>query len=230
MTMKYIYKYDLHMHSYPCSVGGSPIRDHIDALIAKGYSGMVITNHFYNGNNDIDKTLPWADFVDAYWQDYLYGLEYARSLDFDLLFGLEEHVGNGLEILLYGITGEQIAAHPELATCDVPKYVEIIHSMGGLVYQAHPYRVRRYIHAPGPLACLEQLDGIEVYNAGNTPEQNESAKELAEAMNLACVAGSDGHGTQNAGRSGIAVAERIKTNADLIRVLKSRDYTILYKQ
>ena len=215
------------MHTYPCSVGGSPICDHIDALIEKGYSGMVVTNHFYNGNNDIDKTLPWADFVDAYWQDYLYGLEYARTLDFDLLFGLEEHVGNGLEILLYGITADQIAAHPELATCDAKTYVEVIHSLGGLVYQAHPYRIRPYIKTPGPLDCLSMLDGIEVYNAGNKPEQNESASQLAEAMNLACVAGSDGHGVAAAGRSGIAVTERIKTNDDLIRVLKSRDYTIL---
>jgi histidinol phosphatase-like PHP family hydrolase len=224
------YKYDLHMHSYPCSVGGSPIRDHIDALIAKGYSGMVITNHFYNGNNDIDKTQPWADFVDAYWQDYLYGLEYARQFDFDLLFGLEEHVGDGLEILLYGITAEQIAAHPELATCDTETYVEIIHSLGGLVYQAHPFRLRRYIPTPGPLACLDKMDGIEVYNAGNTPEQNESAAQLAKELNLAIVAGSDGHGTHNAGRSGILTKERIRNNDDLIRILKSRDYTVIYKQ
>ena len=227
MTTEHIYKYDLHMHSYPCSVGGSPIRDHIDALIAKGYSGMVVTNHFFRGNNDIDKTLPWAEFVDAYWQDYLYGLEHARTLDFDLLFGLEEHVGGGLEILLYGITGEQIAAHPELATCEVEEYVDVIHSLGGLVYQAHPFRLRRYIPTPGPLACLDKLDGIEVYNAGNTPDQNESAQKLADDLGLACVAGSDGHGTQNAGRSGIAVAERIHTNEDLLRVLRSRDYTIL---
>ena len=227
MTSKKIYKYDLHMHSYPCSVGGSPIRDHIDALIAKGYSGMVITNHFYRGNNDIDKTLPWADFVDAYWQDYLYGLEYASAHDFDLLFGLEEHVGDGIEILLYGITADQIAAHPELATCGTEEYVDVIHSLGGLVYQAHPYRVRKYIKAPGPLACLDKLDGIEVYNAGNTPEQNESAEQLANQLGLAVVAGSDGHGTHNAGRSGIAVAARIKTNEDLLRTLKSGDYTIL---
>ena len=227
MTPEHLYKYDLHMHTYPCSVGGSPIRDHIDALIAKGYSGMVVTNHFFRGNNDIDKTLPWADFVDAYWQDYLYGLEYARTLDFDLLFGLEEHVGNGLEILIYGITAEQIAAHPELATCEVEEYVDVIHALGGVVYQAHPYRVRRYIHTPGPLACLNKLDGIEIYNAGNTPDQNESAQQLAEALDLPVVAGSDGHGTQNAGRSGIAVNERIKTNEDLLRVLKSRDFTIL---
>ena len=165
-----LYKYEMHIHTSPCSGGGSDIRAHIDALIQKGYSGMVVTNHFYNGDTRIDRALPWEDFVDAYRQDYLYGLEYAREKDFDLLFGLEEHVGNGQEILLYGITPELIAAHPELKTPDPVAYAEVVHAAGGLVYQAHPYRCAPWILCAEPLACLDQLDGIEVHNAGNHPQ------------------------------------------------------------
>ena len=221
-----MYKYEMHIHTSPCSGGGSDIRDQIDALIAKGYSGMVVTNHFYFGDTRIDRDLPWEEFVDAYRKDYLYGLEYAKALDFDLLFGLEEHVGGGQEILIYGITPELIAAHPELKAASAEKYAEIVHAAGGLVYQAHPYRARDYISSPFPLDCLDKLDGIEVYNAGNEPEWNESARRLAEDKELACIAGSDGHATKTAGRAGIAVKERIKTNEDLVRILKNREYTI----
>lgn len=227
MSSERLYKYEMHVHTEPCSGGGAPIRDHIDALIAKGYSGMVVTNHFYFGDTRIDRNLPWAEFVDAYRQDYLYGLEYARSLDFDLLFGLEEHVGYGQEVLLYGITPELIEAHPELKMAGADKYAEVVHAAGGLIYQAHPYRDRAYIPRPYPLECLDKLDGIEVYNAGNFPEWNESAKTLADKLGLACVSGSDGHSTDTVGRAGIAARERIRTNEDLIRVLRSGDYTIL---
>ncbi len=221
-----IYKYEMHIHTL-LSGGGSDIREHIDALVKKGYSGMVVTNHFYNGDTRIDKSLSWQDFVDAYRQDYLYGLEYAKKIDFDLLFGLEEHIGNGQEILIYGVSPDFIASHPELKTASAEEYAEVVHSGGGLVYQAHPYRDRDYIICPFPLDCLDKLDGIEVYNACNYPEWNESARQLAESRGLACVGGSDGHSTQSAGNSGIATSERIRTNQDLVQVLKSCKYAII---
>ena len=227
MKENYAYKYEMHLHTSPCSGGGEDIRAHIDDLIGKGFSGMVVTNHFYLGDNRVDRNLPWKEFVDAYRQDYLYGLEYARALDFDLLFGLEEHVGHGQEILIYGISPELIGAHPELKGASAEKYAEVVHAAGGLVYQAHPYRDRHYITRPFPLECLHQLDGIEVLNAGNFPEWNESARCLADERGLACVAGSDAHAIGTAGRAGIAAKERIKSNDDLVRILKSGEYAII---
>ena len=221
------YKYEMHLHTCPCSNGGADIRDHINYLIEKGYSGAVVTNHFYNGDNSIDKNLSWEEFVDFYRQDYLYGLEYAKDVDFDLLFGLEEHVGYGQEILIYGITPDLIATHPELKSGKTEQYVEVVHAFGGLVYQAHPYRARNYVMKPYPLECLSMLDGIEVYNAANKPEWNECAQQLADDLSLACIGGSDGHSVQSAGLSGISVNERIKTNEDLVRVLKSGKYVVL---
>ena len=230
MSQERTYKYEMHLHTCPCSGGGRDIREHIDDLMAKGFCGAVVTNHFFAGDNRIDRELPWKEFVDAYRQDYLYGLEYAREKDFDLLFGLEEHVGCGQEILLYGITPELIAAHPELKRAPAEAYVEVVHSAGGLVYQAHPYRARQYVSKPYPLECLDMLDGIEVYNAGNEEEWNESARKLAVELDLACVSGSDAHKIGTGGRGGIAAGERMRTNEDLVRVLKSRDYTILREQ
>ena len=222
-----MYRYEMHIHTSPCSGGGADICDHIDALMKKGYSGMVVTNHFYFGDNRINRSLPWESFVDAYRQDYLYGLEYAKKLDFDLLFGLEEHVGNGLEILIYGITPDFLTAHPELKKASAEKYADAVHSAGGVLYQAHPYRDRSYIKTPGPLNCLHMLDGIEVYNAGNEQEWNEKARMLADELGLACIGGSDAHQPDKAGRSGIAAKERIRNNGDLVRILKKQEYRVL---
>ena len=87
-----------------------------------------------------------------------------------------------------------------------------------------------YISQPFPLECLDKLDGIEVYNAGNDPEWNESARKLADELQLSCVAGSDGHSVASAGRAGIAVAERISDNEDLLRILKSGEYTFFVNE
>ena len=226
MSKDRIYKYEMHLHSSPCSGGGSDLREHIDALMAKGYAGAVITNHFYKGDTMIDRNLPWEEFVDAYRQDYLYGLKYAEKVGFDLLFGLEEHVGFGQEILIYGVSADIIESHPELKDASAMEYAKTVHSHGGLVYQAHPYRARDYIRRPLPLDCLDMLDGIEVYNAANLPEWNDSARILADKLKLSCIAGSDGHSTRSAGRAGIIADERITTNEDLVRILKSGEYSL----
>lgn len=221
-----MFQYDMHVHTCPCSGGGSDIRKHIDALIEKGFAGMVVTNHFYYGDNRIDRELPWDRFVDAYRQDYLYGLSYARERDFDLLFGVEEHVGDGREILIYGVTPDFLSAHPELKMASAEVYAEAVHAAGGMVFQSHPYRASRYVRKPFPLECLDVMDGIEVYNQANDPAWNESAKALAEKEGFLVVAGSDAHDT-DAARAGIAANERIRTNEDLVRILKSGAYTVV---
>ena len=111
--------------------------------------------------------------------------------------------------MIYGITPELIESHPELKRASAEKYAEVVHAAGGLVYQAHPYRARDYIRNPFPLECLDLLDGIEVYNAGNEPEWNESARIFAEERGIACIAGSDGHKIGTAGCAGIATKERM---------------------
>ena len=221
-----MFKYEMHIHSSPCSGGGDDIENHIRTLIAKGYSGMVITNHFIFGDTGIDRSLPWDKFVEEYKEDYLRGRRLADELDFDLLFGIEEHIGSGREILIYGITPEFLLKNPQLRYAEAREYADAVHKVGGLVFQAHPYRDRYYIAEPGPLSELDILDGIEVFNASNKPEENKMASRLARERGLRCVAGSDGHSADSAGRSGILTTDRIRTNEQLIDVLKNGKYEL----
>lgn len=223
-----MFKYEMHIHSSPCSGGGDDIRRQIDKLIGLGYTGMVITNHFFCGDTRIDRSLPWREFVDAYRQDYLKGKEYADTKDFDLFFGIEEHVGNGREVLIYGITPNLLEEHPELARGEVKDYIRLVHGAGGLLFQAHPYRERYYILQPGPLECIDELDGIEVYNASNKPRENERARELARNMGLQVTAGSDGHHVDSCGKAGIVTYVRPRNDTEFIEILKSGDYEIYY--
>ena len=225
-----MFKYEMHIHSRPCSGGGDEIENHITELKKKGYAGMVITNHFINGDTKIDRTLSWPEFVEAYREDYERGRIFAEQLDFDLLFGIEEQVGNGKEILVYGISPDFLERNPSLKSGDAAEYARLVHNEGGLVFQAHPYRDRFYITDPGPIAELELLDGIEVYNAANEPEENKKAALLAKEKGLRCTVGSDGHSKSSAGRTAIVSKERIRTNEKLVEILKSGDYGFYIEQ
>ncbi len=222
-----MFKYELHAHSSPCSNGGDRIENHIESLRKKGFSGLVITNHFYQGDTKIDRRLPWADFVDAYKEDYERGKKLARLYDFDVLFGIEEHIGDGREILIYGITPDFLYMHPELKHGTATEWIAEVHRAGGLVFQAHPFRDRWYIAKPYAMDELPLLDGIEVYNAGNSEEENAKAEMLAKEKGLKCTAGSDAHGSLSAGRAGIISNVRLRTEKELVSCLKSGNYRIL---
>ena len=65
------YQYELHMHSREASLcGKGSIHDMIRRYADLGYTGAVITDHFFRGNTCIDRDLPWEAFVDGYSRGY----------------------------------------------------------------------------------------------------------------------------------------------------------------
>ena len=140
------YRYQLHTHTSPCSACAKMSPEELcRALSEGGYAGAVLTNHFGGGNTGIERSLPWQEFVAAYEEDYLACREAAKEYDLDILFGLEEGVGGGLEILCYGLTPDVLYRHPELARHSPEIWSRVMHEEGVLILQAHPYRIRPYI-------------------------------------------------------------------------------------
>lgn len=90
--------------------------------------------------------------------------------------------------------------------------------------QAHPFRP--YIFRTNP----KYLDGCEIYNgkAGNS-DINEKAAEWAEKNNMKIrVGGTDFHRESHLENlSGIITNEKIKTNDDLLRILRSGEFEII---
>ncbi len=222
------FRYQLHTHTFPCSHCGKILPDGLaENLLKGGYSGAVITNHFYNGNTGIDRDLPWQDFVKAYEDDYLACKKSAEKYGLDILFGIEEHVSGGLEMLFYGVTPEMLYAHPELTERSFKTWYEVMSSYGVVCIQAHPFRDKKCIEKPGvlPLCCI---DGIEVFNSANDDEANRKAEAFAnEHKELILTSGADAHWAHNVCLAGIEAPHRIRTEAELRETLRSRNYTIL---
>ncbi len=222
-----MFLYEMHQHTAGCSACGvdSPVET-VRGLKQAGFAGMVLTNHFYHGNTGIRRHQEWADFVRPYEEAWLEARHVAEDLDFDVLFGIEEGVGDGKEVLLYGITPALLYEHPELRQADLSTISSIVHEAGGLVMQAHPFRVRDYIARPWEELDRSLLDGMEVHNACNGDLENMRAKQAADRYGLLPIAGSDAHVGRFPGRAGIATPYRLTDEAALVSALRKGQYSL----
>ena len=223
------YKYQLHTHTAPCSACAhmSPA-ELCQALHEAGYQGAVLTNHFYHGNSGIDRASAWEDFVGAYEADYQACVQEAKKYDLDILFGIEEGVGSGLEVLCYGITPKVLYDNPQLRDCPLEEFWRVMRENGVMLIQAHPFRETPYIPQTGVLP-LERIDGIEVYNRANrTGRMDEKAVEVASSHPcLIQTAGGDSHRPHEVAFGGIQTTRRLKTIEDLVSCLRQKDYRLI---
>jgi len=222
-----MYLYEMHCHALPCSAcGGIQPEDLVRGMKDVGYAGMVLTDHFYHGNTGIRRTLPWADFVAAYEESYLRAKAVGDQLDFDVLFGIEEGIGDCKEALIYGLTPQFLYDHPEMRDCDLPHLSRIVREAGGFFVQAHPFRVRDYIPRPWEPLDPELFDGAEIYNACNPPLDNLRAVNWAQENGLPAIAGSDRHYMGHCENFGIVIPHRVRTEAELAEVLRDGAYEL----
>jgi len=115
--------------------------------------------------------------------------------------------------------------HPELREGGLEVLSRVIRQEGGLLFQAHPFRVRDYIPEPWKTLPVELLDGAEICNLHNNDLENARARLWAQENELLPVAGSDDH-TCGAERRGIISPHRLRDEAALAALLRSGDYQL----
>ena len=103
---------------------------------------------------------------------------------------------------------------------DIYEFLDFCHQNGWFVVHAHPFRVRDYINLSIP-PVTKGVDGIEVYNHCNKPDENAKALELCDQTGLIKVSGSDTHSDTLCGKAGLAFDKKITTPKALVKALKS---------
>ena len=110
------YLYETHIHtSQGSACGRSRGSEYISMYQDLGYSGIIITDHFYRGNTGVDRALPWEPWVQQFCQGYEDAREEGAQRGFDVFFGWEEGF-DGDEYLIYGLDKEWLLQHPEVRT------------------------------------------------------------------------------------------------------------------
>lgn len=230
---KYPYLYETHMHTSEGSAcASSNGQDMAIAYKNQGYAGIIISDHNWYGNTAVDRNLPWEEWVDKFFAGYRNAKKTGDEIDLQV-FPAWEAGYSGPEFLIYGISPEELKKHPELKDATVPEQYDIVHSLGGMVIQAHPFRSAWYIEVARTYP--EYVDGFEIINASHSNPHNgsrdkvycdELAIKMAKERNLPGTAGSDQHSVHAFG-GGVAFPTKLTSIQDYInRILNREDYVL----
>jgi predicted metal-dependent phosphoesterase TrpH len=86
--------------------------------------------------------------------------------------------------------------------------MDLVHSMGGLVYVPHPLDRNRSHFSPHRMVALaDRIDIVETYNPWCDAATNQAAARLAEEMGKVVATGSDAHSADELGRSWMEMDE-----------------------
>lgn len=211
------------MHTSESSdCGQSTAIEQVRAYKKAGYAGIIITDHFLNGNSSCPRGLQWQDAMRYVCAGYAAAKVEGDKLGIDVFFGWEfggRGKEQGTELLTYGLDISFLLAHPGLDSMPHAQYCQLVRESGGFIAQAHPYRARSYIANPMPVSP-SLVDALEVYNGGDQAEANSRALEFAKTHNMPMQAGSDSHSALGVKRCGIRLASKASTIFDIIRAIK----------
>ena len=225
-----MFKYETHLHTSNCSACAiSSGYEMVEAALEKGYAGLFITNHFYHGNSSVDRNLDWETFISAYRADYELTKNYGEKMGIQVFFGIEEGFAAGKEMLIYGISPETFVKNPDFIMFGAKEKSDFVRQNGGITVCAHPFRDRAYIPDPNTAPDPSLFDGIEGFNAGNSPEENEKAFRFAKENNLFITSGGDVHSASRFGNAGIEFKSKLKGDKDFINRLRNGDYSLIMK-
>ena len=209
--------YETHMHTCQASACGKATgREQARVYKEAGFTGIIITDHFFGGNTAVSKELPWEERVDLFWKGYEDAKEEGDRIGLDVFFGLEQNIHFD-EYLIYGLTKEYMKAHPEMEHWDRRQQLEEVHKAGGCVVQAHPFRMRNYMDRIR--LGLKYCDAIEVANAGNEQLDDARAWLYGKEYGLLMTAGSDNHCATNWPLYGVALDHKLTDIKDFVSLI-----------
>ena len=185
--------YETHLHtawSSACAVSSGP--EYIRAYKERGYAGIIVTDHFYNGNTAVPRNLPWREWVNRFCRGYEKTREEGERQGLDVFFGWEETFDGCDDYLVYGLDKAWLMEHPEAKSWTREEQYLTVRASGGCVVQAHPFRQHNYIRQV--ILSSGCVDAVEAANGGNHEQSYDAlAMRYANRLGLPATAGSDIH-------------------------------------
>ena len=223
-----MFLYETHVHTSnvsACAVSSGA--EQARAYKAKGYAGIIVTDHFFTGNIRYTGASRWDKKLDFFVSGYNEAKKTGGKIGLDVFFGWEYTI-YGSDFLTYGLDIDFLLANSKLRdTVRIEEYSRLVRKHGGYLAQAHPFREAfwiQYQKAVDP----EFIDGVEVFNCNMTDACNDKAFKFAKKHSLPMQAGTDSHeaGCYN-GLSGIKLNQRAKSIFDIIAAIKSGEAELI---
>ncbi len=234
-----MYLYELHCHSRVGSACGKWSPEEMAAFYAgQGYTGIVVTDHFMNGNSAVDRRLPWKEQIEAFCAGYEQTKAAGSRLGLDVFFGFEysantyykqPHTPNsrkdsliGTDFLIFGLGKDWLLRQKEdILGLPVNDFMKLVRSEGGTVIQAHPFRLEK-AYMDHISLFPDYTDGIEVLNGNpNTLGRgNRLAQCYASEYGFFATAGTDAHCPCDI-LAATVLPRRVGTMEELLKLLRS---------
>lgn len=108
------FRYETHLHT--CE--GSACASASGAEMARaykelGYTGIFVTDHFFNGNTAVPLCLPWRERIERFCLGYEHAREEGEKIGLDVFFGFEYGV-RGADFLVYNLDREWLIRHKDI--------------------------------------------------------------------------------------------------------------------
>ncbi len=217
------FKTELHAHTSEVSPCADLTASEVaERYIAAGYTTVMVTNHYSNASFIDDTSDTWEQEINHYLSGYLLMKEAAKGR-LNVLLGCElRFQENGNDYLILGLDEDFLIKHPHLHKMSLADFSSLARKNNLLIVQAHPFR-NGMLRAP-----VEYLDGVEVFNAHTGHNsRNQLANEWALSNALIRTSGSDFHHSHSVEAGGIITDDPITSQAQLIAVLKSKQYWLI---
>ena len=215
------YLYETHLHTSQASACGRSLgREYIKYYKDLGYTGIIVTDHFYRSSTAINQSLPWRKWVEAFCRGYEDAREEGGRQGLDVFFGWEETF-HGDDYLVYGLDKEWLFQHPEVCRWTLKEQFQQVRFYGGCVVHAHPFRQSYYI---GSIRLSSHVDAVEAGNGGNQRSFDALAWAYAKKINVPVTAGSDIHRASDIYRDsifGVYLSKKMKTIGDYVQAIRN---------
>ena len=221
--------FELHAHTSECDLAAHASGAELVRIYhAAGYSGMVITDHYFATFYKWFAAELEGKTHRAVMERRLKGYYEARNegemLGFTVLPGAEVRFDKspyGInDFLVYGCDEEFFLTAPRLNELTSLDELKALLPEGACVVLAHPFRVKMTVMDPAPLF------GIEAHNGLTEPYRNGMAEAYAAHFGKPVTSGSDCHHRDHACKGGIETDRAIRTPRGLTDVLRSGEYTL----
>jgi hypothetical protein len=174
-----VLRVDLHLHSHFSHDGQSSLQQLIDRARECGIDRLALTDH-----NTVEGAL-----------------ELARIAPSLAIVGEEAKTREGEVIGLF-LAGRL----PPYAPAE--EVMDLVHSMGGLVYIPHPLDPNRsHFRAERIVELADHIDIIETYNPWCDAAANRAAATLAQDLGKVSATGSDAHAAEELGRTWMEIED-----------------------
>lgn len=223
-----MYYYDVHVHTSETSKCGK-VSGADQAMFYKsiGADGICITDHFLNGNTLVPTDLPWEDRVELFYKGYEAAKAVGDEIGLNVMCGWEYSYNRAIDFLTYGLDKEWLLRHPEVMDMGLIEYCDFVRSEGGVIIQAHPFRVDHRIDIM--MLIPKNVDAVETLNITRPKFQIELADMYADGFGLTKICSSDNHRGSGQNIAMMGFEKRIHNMAELMHAMlhEEKEFKVL---